>query len=82
MHGYWCSHPPYSPDLDPCDFYLFFYIKKFLAGSKFASEQELKTAVEGYLGVMSEMSFLQVFEKWEERCNKCISVAGGYVEKS
>ena len=27
-------HPPYSPDLDPCDFFLFPKLKAFLAGRK------------------------------------------------
>jgi hypothetical protein len=28
-------HPPYSPGLAPCDFYLFWYIKGRLAGASF-----------------------------------------------
>jgi len=28
-------HPPYSPDLAPCDFFLFPNLKKSLAGQKF-----------------------------------------------
>ncbi len=62
MHGYWWSHLPYSSDLAPCDFYLFPDLKKFLAGLKFASEQELKTVVEGYIGVMSENVFACIWE--------------------
>ncbi len=28
-------HPPYSPDLAPCDFFLFLYLKKQLRGQRF-----------------------------------------------
>ena len=30
-------HPPYSPDLAPCDFFLFPKLKAFLAGQKYQS---------------------------------------------
>lgn len=38
------SHPPYSPDLAPADFWLFPEIKKNLAGNKFDTINEVKTA--------------------------------------
>ena len=28
------NHPPYSPDLSPCDFFLFPKLKKMLSGNK------------------------------------------------
>ena len=28
------NHPPYSPDLSPCDFFLFPRLKKMLSGNK------------------------------------------------
>jgi hypothetical protein len=30
--------PPYSPDLAPCDFFLFSYLKQHLEGKHFARE--------------------------------------------
>jgi len=35
--GYELPHPPCSPDLAPCDFFLFPNLKKSVAGQKFAS---------------------------------------------
>jgi histone-lysine N-methyltransferase SETMAR len=35
------SHPPYSPDLTPSDFFLFGHIKHFLEGVEFLSEETL-----------------------------------------
>jgi len=37
-------HPPYSPDLAPCDFFLFPTMKKTLKGKRFATVEEMKTA--------------------------------------
>jgi histone-lysine N-methyltransferase SETMAR len=42
------EHPSYSPDLAPSDFCLFPKLKLFLAGQRFASNQEAIAAVEGY----------------------------------
>jgi transposase len=34
-------HPPYSPDLAPCDFFLFTRLKKHLAGRKYQTQKHL-----------------------------------------
>ena len=39
------SHPPYSPDLAPSDYFLFRVMKKFLRGKRFPSDEEVKEAV-------------------------------------
>ena len=31
------NHPPYSPDLSPCDCFLFTRLKKMLSGNKYTS---------------------------------------------
>ena len=36
------EHPPYSPDLAPCDFYLFPKIKSVLKGTHFVSAEHVK----------------------------------------
>ncbi|VVC25866.1 Transposase, type 1 [Cinara cedri] len=36
------SHPPYSPDLSPCDFFLFPRIKRNMKGKRFADIDEVK----------------------------------------
>ena len=35
------SHPPYSPDLTPSDFYLFRHLKQHLRGTRFFDDNEL-----------------------------------------
>jgi histone-lysine N-methyltransferase SETMAR len=43
------SHPPYSLDLAPCDFYLFGYIKGRLADASFEEPDQLLQAIDGIL---------------------------------
>ena len=38
-------HPPYSPDLSPCDFDLFPQLKKPMRGTRYNDLDELKEAV-------------------------------------
>jgi hypothetical protein len=40
-------HPPYSPDLAPCDFFLFLRMKKVLKGKRFADVKEVKKKNDG-----------------------------------
>ena len=39
------NHPPYSPDLVPSDFHLFFHLKKHLGGKKFNDGDEVQEEV-------------------------------------
>lgn len=41
-------HPPYSPGLALCDFFLFPNLKKSLTGQKFESNEEVIAATEAY----------------------------------
>ena len=74
-------HAPYSPDLAPCDFWLFPQLKTFLAKSKFDTKMELKAAVEGYMKEVSKNGLLFVMESWDKRLTKCIELQGDYVKK-
>jgi len=50
-------HPPYSPYLSPCDFFLFPNLKKSLAGQKFASNEEVVDATEAYFADLEKTFF-------------------------
>lgn len=75
------GHPPYSPDLAPCDFHLFPELKKKLAGTHFLSDFELQQVCQGYLIQMSKNGYFSIFENWLKRCKLCIEREGDYVEK-
>ena len=74
-------HPPYSPDLAPCDFFLFPNLKKSLAGQKFESNEEIIAATEAYFADLQKTFFLDGLKKLENRRVKCIEQKGDYVEK-
>ena len=73
-------HAPYSPDLAPCDFWLFPQLKTRLEGQCFDNEEGLKQAEQGVLGQLCQGGLLHAFESWMERIKKCIDV-GGILEK-
>ncbi|GBM41140.1 hypothetical protein AVEN_21086-1 [Araneus ventricosus] len=39
------QHPPYSPDLAPCDFHVFGKLKEHLGGRQFSNDDQVQTAV-------------------------------------
>jgi transposase len=65
------AHPPYSPDLGPSDFHLFPKLKKFLAGKRFRSNEEVINAVNTYFEALEESHFREGIEKLEKRWTKC-----------
>ncbi|MEE2373769.1 transposase [Klebsiella pneumoniae] len=74
------EHPPYSPDLPMCDFWLFFELKKHLRGKRFQSEEEIDIAVTSYFDSIPKDSWLNTFKLWKERMVKSIIVNGNYFE--
>jgi histone-lysine N-methyltransferase SETMAR len=74
-------HPSYSPDLAPCDFFLFKKLKKKLGAQNLPPINELKTAADAYFAERRKEFFLEGMRKLEKRCIKCTSVKGSYVEK-
>ncbi len=73
-------HPPYSPDLSPCDFFLFPLLKKRLRGRDFWSVQLLELAIRTELGNITQMQWRHCFVDWVRRCRKCIAFNGSYFE--
>ncbi|GFR61364.1 transposase [Elysia marginata] len=57
-------HPAYSPDLAPCDFWLFPILKDRLAGRKFDRIQDLAKAVNSELRTIPE-DYQGMFRKWQ-----------------
>ncbi|KAI6648034.1 hypothetical protein LOD99_8236 [Oopsacas minuta] len=73
-------HPPYSPNLAPCDFWLFPKLKIYLQGKDFNTLQALGTGLYQYFKSIPEEEFRNVFYKWVERLKLCVSAGGDYFE--
>ncbi|UYV79043.1 hypothetical protein LAZ67_17000846 [Cordylochernes scorpioides] len=72
--------PPYSPDLPPCDFFLFPKLKRPMKGRRYATLDEIKTASKEELKKILKSDFLKCFEDWKNRWHKCIISHGDYFE--
>ena len=67
---------PYSPDLTPCDFWLF----PKLRGCPYETIEEMKEAVMKVIDMLTLEDFDGAFQKLLERHNKCIATGGDYFE--
>ncbi len=74
-------HPPYSPDLSPCDFHLFGPMKNALGGQYFSSDEEVKDFVTEWLKETGRKFYKQGIENLLPRYQKCLNMLGDYVEK-
>ena len=68
-------HPPYSPDVAPCDFWLF----PKLRGCRYETIEEMKEAVTKVIDMLTQENFHGTFQKLLERY-KCIAAGGDYFE--
>jgi len=72
------DHPPYSPDLAPCDYWLFDYIKQHLG-----DQQDEKSLIKSITKIVKEIphkEWIKTFNKYIERLEKCVDVEGSYFE--
>jgi hypothetical protein len=72
--------PPYSPDLAPCDFFLFQKMKLKLKGRRFDTIEEIQTDSPRVLNTLTEKDFQELFQKWRRRWDLCQHAGGNYLE--
>ena len=65
-------HPPYSPDLAPCDYFYFPKLKYHLSGSRYNSRNALGPAVYQYLMDVPIEEYEKCFQKWIDRLKRCV----------
>ena len=68
--------PHNSPDLAPCDFWLF----PKLRGCRYETIKEMKEAVTKVIDTLTQEDFHGTFQKFLERYNKFIAAGGDYFE--
>jgi hypothetical protein len=74
------THPPYSPDIAPCDYHLFLELKKHLGRTHFRTREELKDVFSYLRGAAGEF-YDSGIKKMVHRMQKWIDLNGDYVEK-
>lgn len=70
------DQPPYSPDLAPCDFFLFPKLKEVIKGTHFSDVETIKMAVTTELRNIPKEAFQQCMNAWQKRMRKCIRLGG------
>ena len=75
------DHPPYSPDLAPSDYHLFFKMKVWLATQRCHTNEELMDGINTRLHNLAAPFFDEGLQKLVPRYDKCLNVDGNYVEK-
>lgn len=73
-------HPPYSPDLAPCDFFLFPKLKMRLKGRRFNTVEEIQCESQMLLNTIHESDFHSAFQALQNRWARCIDAQGDYFE--
>ena len=68
--------PHYSPDVGPCDFWLF----PKLRACRYETNEEMKVAVTKVIDTLTQEGFDGAFQKLLERYNKCIATGGEFFE--
>ena len=68
-------HPTYSPDLAPCDFWLFLKLR----GCRYETN-EMNEAVTKVIDMFTREDSHGALQKLFERYNKCIAAGGDYSE--
>ena len=74
------THPPYSPDLAPCDFFLFPKLKTHLKVHHFGTVEKVQAAATKALKNISSEDFLHCYEEWQQRWNRCTRLQEAYFE--
>jgi len=73
-------HPLSSPDLAPCDFFLFPHTKRQMKGKHFADVSKVKQKTLEVLNNISIEEFQKCFQQWDKHWYKCIESKGEYFE--
>jgi hypothetical protein len=66
--------PHWSPDLAPCDFFLFGYLKQHLEGKRFTREDHVIGAVREVFDKIPLQMFQNVMDDWQYRLRTCIQL--------
>ena len=74
------EHPPYSPDLAPCDFFLFAKIKSALKRTRFESVDAVKAKATQLLNSLTQNYLQHCFQQWKIRMERFRDRGGDYIE--
>ncbi|EFN78101.1 Histone-lysine N-methyltransferase SETMAR, partial [Harpegnathos saltator] len=71
---------PYSPDMAPCDLFLFPLLKKPLRGQRFESIEDMKEKSLRELKAVPSAAYERCFRDWIKRWHMYVASNGDYFE--
>ena len=71
-------HPPYSPDIAVCDFFLFGKLKHYLQQVAVSDRQDLESEIDRILNQISSEEWKRVFTEWLKRLRWIVDNNGDY----
>ena len=71
-------HPPYSPVLAPCDFFLLPKLKLQMKGRRFDTIEEIQEESQWVLDTIPKRDFQGCFQAWQKCWDHCIHAKGEY----
>ena len=74
------EQPPYSPDMDPGNLFLFSKLKLPLRGTRSQSIKDIKQNSRRELKAIPEIAFKKCFDDWIILWHKCIISGRAYFE--
>jgi hypothetical protein len=74
------QQPPYSPDMAPCDFWLFPQVKTVLKGKRFEDIDTIQKNAICTLHTIPKDSFKKCFLQWQDRWKQFVTSQGEYFE--
>ena len=75
-------HTPYSPELAPCDWFLFPSVKRKLKGKQFQNAEDARAFVEGVILDIPQSTWSGVIDSWFEKMVKCVQAEEGLLRKT
>jgi len=70
--------PPYSPDLAPCNFFLFQKVKLAVKGHHFELTEDIQRSVTHALRDIPQTAFQECYKQWQHRWNRYVQAQGMY----
>jgi hypothetical protein len=64
------THAGYSPDLSPCDFFLFPRLKNYFKGRHFGTLGNIQKSVTDELKGIPAEAFRHCYEQWKQRLRR------------
>ena len=74
------DHPPYSPDLSPCDYFLFPKLKTAMKGAYYDDVPIIQATATQVLKNIPKTEFKKSRDKLVDRFKRCIELNGSYFE--